>query len=91
MKRPKPDWMLYGKRSGPTDHPYEMVYREAADAIIKRAIAHRVGGVELLDANWEVETPGRTDKGAARSRREGSRWTCGCTPAAYRAGAEEHQ
>ena len=45
------------KEIGPTDHPYEMVYREAADAIIKRAIAHRVGGVELLDADWEVRRP----------------------------------
>ena len=43
---------------GPTNHPYETIYREAADAIIKRAIAHRVDVVELLDADWQVERPG---------------------------------
>lgn len=40
---------------GPTDHPYAMVYREAANAIIKRAIARRVDVVELLDADWQVK------------------------------------
>ena len=42
------------KEIGPADHPYAKVYREAADGIIERAIARRVDGVELLDANWQV-------------------------------------
>ena len=42
---------------GPSDHPYATVYREVADAIIKRAIACRVDAVGLLDTDWEVKRP----------------------------------
>ena len=42
---------------GPVDHPYAPVYREAADAIIERAIAHRASGTELLDADWRIKRP----------------------------------
>ena len=43
---------------GPVDHPYALVYREAADGIIERAIARRASGAELLDADWRIKRTG---------------------------------
>ncbi|MCP5366742.1 MAG: UvrD-helicase domain-containing protein [Hyphomicrobiales bacterium] len=43
---------------GPADHPYAGVYREAADAIIERALARRAGSAEPLDADWIITRPG---------------------------------
>lgn len=40
---------------GPADHPYASVYREAANAIVERAVARRATGAELLDADWVIE------------------------------------
>ena len=43
---------------GPVDHPYAAVYRNAADDIVKRAVARRAGGAEILDVDWLIERPG---------------------------------
>lgn len=42
---------------GPAKHPYASVYRQAADAIIERAVARRVSGAKLIDADWLIERP----------------------------------
>lgn len=42
---------------GPSDHPYATVYRDAANDIVERAVAHRVSGVRILDADWLIERP----------------------------------
>ena len=42
---------------GPTDHPYASVYREAAEEIVKRAVARRAGRSEILDADWLIVRP----------------------------------
>ena len=34
-----------------------MVYRDAADDIVERAIARRASGAELLDADWLIARP----------------------------------
>ena len=40
---------------GPVDHPYVAVYRAAADDIVRRAVARRVGSMEILDADWLIQ------------------------------------
>ena len=45
------------KETGPRDHPYATVYRDAADDIVERAIARRASGAELLDADWLIARP----------------------------------
>ena len=43
---------------GPVDHPYEAVYRDAANDIVIRAVARRTSGVEILDADdWLIQRP----------------------------------
>ena len=43
---------------GPVDHPYATVYRNAADEFVKRAVARRAGGAEILDVDWLIDRPG---------------------------------
>ena len=42
---------------GPVDHPYARVYRNAADDIVRRALAHRAHGAEILHVDWVIERP----------------------------------
>lgn len=43
---------------GPVDHPYSPVYLDAAELIVERAIARRVGKMEIIDADWRIDRPG---------------------------------
>ena len=45
------------KETGPSDHPYATVYRDAADDIVERAVARRASGTEIVDADWLIERP----------------------------------
>ena len=45
------------EKIGPVDHPYAAVYWDAADDIVRRAVARRAGGVEILDADWLIQRP----------------------------------
>ena len=45
------------KETGPSDHPYATVYRDAGDNIVERAIARRASGAELLEADWLIARP----------------------------------
>lgn len=47
---------------GPVDHPYVMVYWNAAVTIVERAAARRAAGGEVLDADWHI------DRGEGRIR-----------------------
>ena len=42
---------------GPVDHPYAMVYRNAAHDIVDHAVARRAGRAKLLDADWLIDRP----------------------------------
>ena len=46
------------EETGPVNHPYATVYRQAADEIVERAVVRRAGGTEILDADWRIERPG---------------------------------
>ena len=52
------------EETGPSDHPYATVYRDAAEGIVERAIVRRASGAELLDADWLIARP----KGRIRLR-----------------------
>ena len=56
---------------GPVDHPYATVYRNAADDIVKRAVARRAGGAGNTRCRLADRAAGSEDKVAARPRREG--------------------
>ena len=45
------------EETGPSDHPYTTVYRDAADDIVERAIGRRTSVAEHLDADWLIARP----------------------------------
>lgn len=54
MERLRSAW----KQIGPVDHPYSPVYWDTAEVIVERAVARRVGKVEIIDADWRIDRPG---------------------------------
>lgn len=54
MERLRSAW----EQIGPVDHPYSPVYLHEAEVIVERAIARRVGKVEIVDADWCIDRPG---------------------------------
>lgn len=42
---------------GPKGHPYAAVYRDAAEGIVKHAVARRGSGAKILAADWVIKRP----------------------------------
>ena len=42
---------------GPGNHPYDSVYRDAAEDIVERAVARRATGARIMDAEWLIQRP----------------------------------
>jgi DNA helicase II / ATP-dependent DNA helicase PcrA len=43
--------------TGPSDHPYAPLYRDAANTIVKRAVARRSNATTLVAGEWEIDCP----------------------------------